>query len=330
MWWLAICNVAGTCKYVQSTAVVIDLRSRKESCLIDLQRIITKKIMPPVKVNNKWSKPLTAIYEDNYGYGINFYQPMIDYIDAKRQGVFVKPPHLPWNNERGLEKYRFDKPVETYSEQDLRKISQEVAENAKKDLNSLSVTKRSPFSVIATAAATNITRHVETENVTVNAKKKKVQRENINMEKKNRSLKEADRLLAKFEIKNSIESDLKSKAKLYRGKSANSIAKTILDESMQNTRSEIKKALHKEHVIVDDEWQSKALVLKQPKALDIAERLNDNFKIKSMKTYPQVYVVQAETEIPIINIDYIEKLNELKDTIKQFDKLDMNLLAHSR
>ncbi|XP_022122343.2 paramyosin, short form isoform X2 [Pieris rapae] len=288
--------------------------------------------MPPVKVDYKWTKPPTAIYEDNYGYGINFYQPMIDYINAKEQGESVKPPHLPWNNERGLEKYRFDKPVKTYSEHDLRKISQDVAAKAKRDLNSGSVGKRSPFSVIATAAAANITKHVESESITLKTKKKKEYRENIEVERKIKSLNESKRQLANLNSKTDIEADLKSKAKIYRGKSANAIAKTLLDESMQNVNTVMKKNLKDKNITNNSEWgESKAFVLKRPQALDLMENLSADFKIKSIKTYndisPKVCVVQLETEIPSINYEYVEKLNELKETIKQFDKLD--LLAHS-
>jgi len=28
-------------------------------------------------------RPLTHLYEDNYGYAFNFYQPMIEYLDIK-------------------------------------------------------------------------------------------------------------------------------------------------------------------------------------------------------------------------------------------------------
>ncbi|XP_045531257.1 paramyosin, short form isoform X2 [Pieris brassicae] len=289
--------------------------------------------MPPVKVDYKWTKPPTAIYEDNYGYGINFYQPMIDYINAKQQGESVKPPHLPWNNERGLEKYRFNKPVKTYSEHDLRQISQNVAAKAKRDLNSVSVGKRSPFSVIATAAAANITKHVESESITLKTKKKKEHRENIKVERKTKPLKEFERQLANLHSTTDIEADLKSKAKIYRGKSANAIAKTLFDESMQNVSTVMKKNL-KDKNTINGEWgKSKSFVLKRPQALDLTENLSTDFKIKSIRTYndisPKVCVVQVETEIPSINIEYIEKLNEIKETIKQFDKLDMSLLAHS-
>ncbi|XP_045509663.1 paramyosin, short form isoform X2 [Colias croceus] len=291
--------------------------------------------MPPMKMpESKWNKPPTAIYEDNYGYGINFYQPMIDYITAKQQGESVKPPHLPWNNERGLEKYRFDKPIKAYSEHDLRKISRDVAEQAKRDLSSMSVSKRSPFSVIKTAAAANLTKHIETESVTVKTKRKKVEKEKLFKERQNKMLADVERELARLGSNAAIESELRSKAKLYRGKSAKAIAHTLLEESKHNVLSENKKGTYKKNLKFNDDWQeSKSLAIKHTKHQNLDDVLPPEFKIKSIQTLsessPKVCLVQIETEIPNINIEYVEKLNELKETIKQFDKLDMSILASS-
>ncbi|XP_038216616.1 paramyosin, short form-like [Zerene cesonia] len=290
--------------------------------------------MPPVKIpESKWNKPPTAIYEDNYGYGINFYQPMIDYITAKQQGESVKPPHLPWNNERGLEKYRFDKPIKAYSEHDLRKISRDVSEQAKKDLSSVSISKRSPFSVIATAAAANITKHIETESVTVKTKRKRVEKEKLFKERQNKMLADVEKQLATLGSNAAIESELRSNAKLYRGKSAKAIAHTLLEESKQNVINENKKGIQKKNFKLDNDWQE-LKTLQHINRQNLDNVLPSEFKIRSIQTLcessPKVCLVQIETEIPNINIEYVEKLNELKETIKQFDKLDMSILASSR
>ena len=43
------------------------------------------------------------IYDKNYGFGINYYQPMIDYIDRKENGESDAPkPELPWSDARGV------------------------------------------------------------------------------------------------------------------------------------------------------------------------------------------------------------------------------------
>ncbi|GBP97181.1 Paramyosin, short form, partial [Eumeta japonica] len=144
---------------------------------------------------NKWTKPPTAVYEDNYGYGINFYQPMIDYISAKEHGVDAKPPHLPWNNERGLEKYRPDRPVRVYSTEDLTRIAKDISEQAKQDLNHFEICKRTPFSVCATASAANIAKHVGVESVIVKAGKKKANREKIKAERQKKRMDEIEKEL---------------------------------------------------------------------------------------------------------------------------------------
>lgn len=73
----------------------------------------------------------TATFGDNYGYTINFYQPMIDYLDAKRRGEHPSYPHLPLNNERCLPAYSSRKPIETYSRTDLRALSTEILDKAR-------------------------------------------------------------------------------------------------------------------------------------------------------------------------------------------------------
>ncbi|XP_050683932.1 paramyosin, short form-like [Leptidea sinapis] len=285
--------------------------------------------MAPIKITEKkWNKPPTAIYENNYGYGINFYQPMIDYIDAKERGETVKPPHLPWNNERGLEKYRFNEPIKSYSEQDLKKMSREISAQAKKDRSYLSVGARSPFSVIATAAATNLTKHIETESVSIKSRKKKVEKDYLKSEKQNKMYKEVERELARLGANVELEAELKSNSKLYRGKSARAIAQTLLDQSRLSTnKGKVQmKNIHNDETIkyIDQNKTSKYG----------DDKTATDYKITSIKTIndssPKICVVQIETEIPPINNDYIEKINELKETIKLFDKIDTTILINRR
>lgn len=289
--------------------------------------------MAPVKIPeiNKWTKPPTAIYENNYGYGINYYQPMIDYITAKKMGTEVEPPHLPWNNERGLEKYRFDKPVKTYSENDLLKISQEVAEKAKNDLNTFKVAKRSPFSVVATAAATNLTKHVATESVTVKTRKQRVERENF-------SAVEGRGLDSNVHFMGSdlkLRKELKGNAKIYRGKSAKAIAQVLLSETNKNlTEGKIKKMnINVGKVNLDGTFgrlsENAISKIADSKTRSIIKNKLNELAVETGKA-PKVCVVQIETEIPTINTDYIEKINELKNTINQFDQLDTSLLYNQR
>jgi len=63
-----------------------------------------------------WKKPPTKIYSDNFGFGVNRYQCMIDYLDKKDRGVDVDPSELrlPFLEDRCLNKYSARKPVKFY------------------------------------------------------------------------------------------------------------------------------------------------------------------------------------------------------------------------
>lgn len=301
--------------------------------------------MPPVKVPNynKWNKPPTAVYEDNYGYGINFYQPMIDYISAKEQGVNAKPPHLPWNNERGLDKYRFDKPVKVYSEEDVSRISHEVAEQAKRDLNKFDVAKRSPFSVIATAAAANVTKHVGMESVTVKAKKKKVDREKIKAERQKKRMEEIEKHLELYEANSKVGAELRGKAMMYRGKSAKAIAQTLLEESRKNVdqarvrrmdTEDRKRNIDRNYAKLAQSIMSKTTESKYSSQSEskISESVSETIKTvrRSRSISPTTCIVRVHTEIPIIDDSYVHKLNELKDTLRQFDQLSTSFFIDRR
>ncbi|XP_072930758.1 paramyosin, short form isoform X2 [Epargyreus clarus] len=296
--------------------------------------------MPPVKVPDyKWNKPPTAVYEDNYGYGINYYQPMIDYITAKEHGVAAKPPHLPWNNERGLDKYRFNKPIQPYSEEDVSRISHEVSEQAKKDLNTFTVGKRTPFSVIATAATANVTKHVGAESVVVKTKKKKMDREKIKAERQKKMLNEIEKEIELYDKNVNVGTELRRKALLYRGKSAKAIAQTLLQESRKNVSEGLyipprilDMHIPKVKVHIDRDVSD----FKENIHSKLSETRRSSFSeqqyIESMAQIarsvravsPTTCIVKIETEIPVISNEYIHKLNELKETIKQFENLSMH------
>ncbi|KAF9422012.1 hypothetical protein HW555_002232 [Spodoptera exigua] len=289
-------------------------------------------------------RPPTAIYEDNYGYGINFYQPMIDYISAKGQGVAAKPPHLPWNNERGLDKYRFDKPIRTYSEEDVTRLSHEIADQAKRDLNTFNVTKRSPFSVIATADAANVVKHVGTESVTSKTRKKKEERDKYKIERQKKRMNEIEKELQLYEKEVNVGAELRGKAKMYRGKSAKAIAQTLLQESRQNvseskpTRIEYRgkrSVIDKNLSQITQNVLSKAVVqskISGAAANEISEKMTETIHRAIRETSPTTCVVRIR-EVPAIECkvdeSYLQPLNELKQTIKQFDQLNTCLLIDS-
>lgn len=301
--------------------------------------------MAPVKVPTfKWNKPPTAVYENNYGYGINFYQPMIDYMNAKEQGIPVKPPHLPWNNERALDKYRFDRPIKTYTEEEVHRISHDIADQAKRDLNTFKITKRSPFSVIATASAANVTKHVGTESVTTKAKKKKVDREKIKAERQKKRLEEIERELELYEKEVNVGAELRGKAMMYRGKSAGAIAQVLLDESRRNVaEGRVRKMdtqARKDFIDKSFAKTAKSILSDTMTAVpDIrhsgisqakfAESVSETVRT-IRETSPATCIVHVRTEVPIIDDSYVEKVRELKETLNEFDQLNTSFLMHNR
>ncbi|KAJ8877810.1 hypothetical protein PR048_022268 [Dryococelus australis] len=125
------------------------------------------------KPRKTWHKTPTRLYEDNNGFGINFYQPMIDYLNAKADdGRHRKDyPHLPWSNERCLDRYSSRKPVKSYSEKDLHRLAAEAEAQAKNNPGTFSLAKKPAFSLSKTTSAASVTRHIES--VSVNKKRSK-------------------------------------------------------------------------------------------------------------------------------------------------------------
>lgn len=112
-----------------------------------------------------WQKPPTAVYNDNYGYAINYYQPMIDYLDLKRDENLkedhqIEPPHLPWLNERGLAKYRPGNEVRNYPKEDLVKFAVEAERKAKENLQHFKVAKRTDLTISGTVKASKVAQEV--------------------------------------------------------------------------------------------------------------------------------------------------------------------------
>ncbi|XP_063374116.1 paramyosin, short form-like [Cydia amplana] len=297
--------------------------------------------MPPVKVATyKWNRPPTAVYEDNYGYGINFYQPMIDYISDKEHGVASKPPHLPWNNERGLEKYRFDKPVQPYSSEDVSRLSKEISEQAKRDLNKFDISKRAPFTCVATAAAANVTKHVGVESVSVKAKKTKVNREKFKAERQKQRMEEIEKELELYDKQKNVGAELKGKALMYRGKSAKSIAQTLLDESRQNVanayvrkmdtqarKSQIDRNFNrvKKSIMSESEVSSMARNHVESMCEETVRCVR-----RSVSPPPRTRLVMVHQEIPIIDDSYLKPLSELKETLRQFEHLNTSIMIDTR
>jgi len=73
------------------------------------------------RLGANWNKPPTKIYDDNFGFGVNRYQCMIDYIDKKDRGIATNfdDSKLPYLEDRCMNKYSAKKPVKYYDNSQL-------------------------------------------------------------------------------------------------------------------------------------------------------------------------------------------------------------------
>lgn len=196
---------------IQSINFLVD---RNES------NVCSKKIMAKT---SKWN-PQTSYYDYNYGVGINFYQPMIDYLNERDRGGKTHLPHLPWTDELGLNEYDPKKAIRSYSHQDLSKLSHQTEASAKEKLRDFKSTSKSGFILCKSVEAATITQKVKTEV----RKKKGLVRE---IKKLKSKMQDVDLYPPNDE---EIVAALKSSQKYLRGKSAKGIESQLLSESRKN------------------------------------------------------------------------------------------------
>lgn len=120
-----------------------------------------------ISSKKKWN-PHTTKYEYNYGIGMNFYQPMVDYIDKKRRPGRHELPHLPWTEELGLDQYD-PRRVKSYSEDDFDQIVRETEASAQRKLRDFKSTSKSSFVLSKSVSAASVTQTLKKE-----ARRKKV------------------------------------------------------------------------------------------------------------------------------------------------------------
>lgn len=123
---------------------------------------ITPSDLHRAKIEYKPGHPRSRIYDYTYGYSMNYYQPMIDYLD-RREGLDdsqrenIQLPHLPWTNERYIKEYDPKKKIKLYDSKEALKLAKKSQEGALKNINNFDV-KRSYFGAIPTADATKLLR----------------------------------------------------------------------------------------------------------------------------------------------------------------------------
>ncbi|XP_052846572.1 paramyosin, short form isoform X2 [Drosophila gunungcola] len=182
-------------------------------------------------------RPATTTYEDNYGYTMNFYQPMLDYLDAKAKGLEVKKPHLPWVSERGLKQYRPSNAVRQYNADEIVRLSRTCAARADEILLSFRAQKRSPFSVQKLVDATRVAKHLEPDTVVERSRQRRRRRqEELEDLIKRDTLKILQRI-RKIELDNEVDQMSDDFKRSIRGKSASAIAQALLSESERNIKT---------------------------------------------------------------------------------------------
>ncbi|XP_053597651.1 paramyosin, short form-like [Microplitis demolitor] len=127
-------------------------------------------------LNSKWKRNQpSTVYENNYNCGINYYQPMIDYIDQKNRKIVKDPqyPEMPWADERFLwERKR----VLPYTADELIQHAIEAEEHAKDHLSHFKIAKRSDFSLKKAVEATHVTKEILPTNIEETTKSKRNER----------------------------------------------------------------------------------------------------------------------------------------------------------
>ncbi|XP_043278332.1 paramyosin, short form-like [Venturia canescens] len=118
-------------------------------------------------VVSKWRHYPTYVYEKNYACGINYYQPMIDYMDERDSRLAEgnctdsdkprKLPELPWTDGREIWENR---QVLPYTKEELVRHATNAEARAKEHLSRFKLAKRSDFSLKKAVEATHVTKEV--------------------------------------------------------------------------------------------------------------------------------------------------------------------------
>lgn len=194
-----------------------------------------------MQYNRRDRLPTYKIYEDNYGYTMNYYKPMIDYLDAKEKHVHFQYPHLPWSNERGLKKYSSNNLVKNYTEKDIKKYSIETSAKAKErqqHLDDYKVIRRlSPLSVTQSARGARIGKHFGS-GATIEEKTIHKLEERAKERKFERIMADIEASKSRFN-KMAAENDIEISTSLknaVRGKTASQITAALLAESEKHIK----------------------------------------------------------------------------------------------
>lgn len=188
-------------------------------------------------IEYKPGHPHSKIYDYTYGYSMNYYQPMIDYLDRREttEREKLQLPHLPWTNERYIKEFDPKNPLKLYNEKELSKIAKKSQEGALKNINNFDI-KRSYFGAIPTADATKLLRKLPKSSALEAVYKKDIGKlikdiKDFEMDAYYR-YKEGEQQMLDEEREN-FPTELK---RAIKGKSANQIRNILLADSMKKIK----------------------------------------------------------------------------------------------
>lgn len=198
---------------------------------------VTPSDLHRAKTEYKPGHPHSKIYDYTYGYSMNYYQPMIDYLDRRDSSSKENRqlPHLPWTNERYIQKYDPKNPLKLYSDQEARKLAIKSQDSARRNINNFDV-KHSYFGAIPTADATKLLKNLPKTSALEAVYKKDIGQlikdiENLEMDAYYR-YKEGERRMLEEDREN-FTLDMK---RAIRGKSANQIRNILLADSLKKIK----------------------------------------------------------------------------------------------
>ncbi|XP_055911766.1 paramyosin, short form isoform X2 [Eupeodes corollae] len=288
---------------------------------------------------NRVRHMLMGTYEDNYGFSMNYYQPMIDYLDAKQTGGRqLDLPHLPWSNERGLKKYRPSNSVQRYTSSEVLRLSRAAADRANQVLLQSRQSIRTPFSVKKLADASRVTKHIVEDSIIERSQRRRLERqaelEDLIRRDTGRLL---QRLRAMEDIRDvEISADLK---RAIRGKSASAITAALLADSEKNMKTAKRqeedfmaqaisnsvrgksenRLLHATHIEFTDERMIDNLDYKVSSSLCNMKRQLSTLNQKTVEMYSDSSK-QTSIEIEQLSARVVEAETRLKTEVQRIKK----------
>uniref|UniRef100_A0A1B6CN10 Paramyosin n=1 Tax=Clastoptera arizonana TaxID=38151 RepID=A0A1B6CN10_9HEMI len=280
------------------------------------------RISRKTRVDEKWKKPPTFVYEDNYGYGIQFYQPLINFIDTKKQGV-LKNFEIASRDDRFWRKEK----VIPYSNQKLRELADEAQWKAKQylELEGLPTyeRERSKAALSGIATASSLNKHIKSISLNKKVLRKKAKVvEDINMEND-------------FFVEPPIHSGVRLAKENLKGRSARSIEAQLKFESFMNLSEQTDvniKQFQRKHPVtfVHDSLQHRAEMNQREIVLQVnleklLKPLDDlRFELEGFDHRTSEYFLdkskQTSIEIEQLNARVVEAETRLKTEVTRIKK----------